>query len=115
MDCAKPVGSIDMETQLAAPTVIDVSQLSVEYVTQFGRTPAVRDLSFTIHQQEVYGLVGESGCGKSTVALACVRYLPAKTVIQGTVSLLSQNILTSTTRFTACFNRVTMVTGTPIA
>ncbi len=83
-----------MDSRLDDPTVIDVSHLSVEYVTQFTRTPAVRDLSFKIHEREVYGLVGESGCGKSTVALACVRYLPAKTVLQGEVSLLGQNLLT---------------------
>ncbi len=83
-----------MDARSDNPTVIDVSHLWVEYVTQFSRTPAVRDLTLKIHEREVYGLVGESGCGKSTVALACVRYLPAKTVIQGEVSLLGQNLLT---------------------
>lgn len=83
-----------MIATLTTPSVIEVKHLFVEYVTQFHRTPAVRDLSFSIHEQEVYGLVGESGCGKSTAALACVRYLPAKTVIQGEVNLLGQNLLT---------------------
>ena len=42
-----------------------------------GRNRAVlRNLSLTIGQGEAYGLVGESGCGKSTVALTVVRYLP---------------------------------------
>jgi peptide/nickel transport system ATP-binding protein len=36
----------------------------------------VRDLSLNVGQGEAYGLVGESGCGKSTVALAAVHYLP---------------------------------------
>lgn len=70
----------------------------VEYVTQFHRTPAVRDLSLVIREQEVYGLVGESGCGKSTAALACVRYLPAGTRIEGEVNLLGQNVLTLDSR-----------------
>ncbi len=37
---------------------------------------ALRDVSFTIGRQESFGLVGESGCGKSTTALAITRYLP---------------------------------------
>ena len=94
MDCVRQAGWIEMNTQTTPPIVIDVKNLFVEYVTQFQRTPAVRDLSFTIHEQEVYGLVGESGCGKSTAALACVRYLPDKTVIQGEVSLLGQDLIT---------------------
>ena len=41
-----------------------------------GRSRAViRDLSFRIEPGEAYGLVGESGCGKSTVAFAAMRYL----------------------------------------
>ncbi len=41
------------------------------------RQIAVRDVSFALHAREAYGLVGESGCGKSTIALAIMRYLPA--------------------------------------
>jgi peptide/nickel transport system ATP-binding protein len=82
-----------MDTQSPPQIVLEVKDLSVEYVTQFHRTPAVRNLSFEIREGEVYGLVGESGCGKSTVALACVRYLPEKTVIKGEVNLLGQDIL----------------------
>jgi peptide/nickel transport system ATP-binding protein len=83
-----------MDFKPAPSAVIDIRHLDVEYVNQFSRTRAVRDLSFSIHEKEVYGLVGESGCGKSTAALACVRYLPPKTVIQGEVNLLGQNLLT---------------------
>lgn len=82
-----------MNTLSPSQVVLEVKDLSVEYVTQFHRTPAVRGLSFKIHEGEVYGLVGESGCGKSTVALSCVRYLPEKTKIQGQISLLGQDIL----------------------
>lgn len=77
----------------STPPVLDVKNLSVEYVSQAYRTPAVRELSFQIHEREVYGLVGESGCGKSTVALACVRYLPKGTTLKGEVNLLGQNML----------------------
>lgn len=53
-----------------------VENLHVAYQVR-GRDRAVlRDVTFRIGRGEAYGLVGESGCGKSTVALAAVRYLP---------------------------------------
>src|SRR3546814_11031469 len=44
------------------------------YTTLF-RSPAVIDFNRTLNQGESIGLVGESGCGKSTVAMAIMRYL----------------------------------------
>ena len=38
--------------------------------------PVLRGVTFQIAEGEAYGLVGESGCGKSTAAFAIVRYLP---------------------------------------
>ena len=43
----------------------------------------VRDLSLHIGRGEAYGLVGKSGCGKSTAALAVVRYLPRNGRVRG--------------------------------
>ncbi|TIN81604.1 MAG: ABC transporter ATP-binding protein, partial [Mesorhizobium sp.] len=60
-----------------------LDRLSVAYRTG-GRDRAVlREVSFTIARGEAYGLVGESGCGKSTVALTAVRYLPRNGSITG--------------------------------
>jgi peptide/nickel transport system ATP-binding protein len=49
--------------------------LTVEYSSDGVRQRAVDDLSFHIGRGEAFGLVGESGCGKSTVALAIMRHL----------------------------------------
>jgi peptide/nickel transport system ATP-binding protein len=96
--------------------VLDVKDLTVEYVTPFHRTPAVRGLSLNILEGEVYGLVGESGCGKSTTALACMRYLPAGTRIEGQVNLLSENMLTMGSRRLREMrgNRIAMVYQDPL-
>jgi len=58
----------------------DVLALDGLSITHIGRRRSARildDVSFSIGEGEAFGLVGESGCGKSTVALAAMRYLPA--------------------------------------
>ncbi len=55
--------------------LLEIRDLSVSYFTRAGEVPAVKDFSLTIHKGEGIGLVGESGCGKSTVAMAIMRYL----------------------------------------
>src|SRR5262245_39644040 len=47
----------------------------IAYETRAGLVDVIPGLSFTVGRGEALGLVGESGCGKSTVALATVRYL----------------------------------------
>ena len=75
-------------------SVLDVQHLDVDYVTSRGVVHAVRDMSFTINESETYGLVGESGCGKSTVALAIMRYLPRHTAVSGTIAFQGRDLMT---------------------
>jgi peptide/nickel transport system ATP-binding protein len=57
-------------------------------------TRILDDVSFSIGPGEVFGLVGESGCGKSTVALATMRYLPAgMQVTKGRIGLEGRDLL----------------------
>jgi peptide/nickel transport system ATP-binding protein len=58
------------------PSALVVEGLDVAYRVRGRDLGVLRDLSFHIAAGEAYGLVGESGCGKSTVALGVVRYLP---------------------------------------
>jgi peptide/nickel transport system ATP-binding protein len=63
--------------------VVEVVELRIAYRVRRRLLPVIRDVSFTIGAGEAYGLVGESGCGKSTVAMALMRHLPANAVVQG--------------------------------
>src|ERR1700753_2918712 len=58
-----------------APAILECRGLSISYLTRAGAVPAVVDFNLRLMPGEAHGLVGESGCGKSTVALAIMRYL----------------------------------------
>ena len=55
---------------------LSVEDLEVVYTVRGVDRAVLRGVSFSIAPGEAYGLVGESGCGKSTTAYACIRYLP---------------------------------------
>ena len=57
------------------PPVLELQNASISYFTRAGEINVVPDISFKLEQGEALGLVGESGCGKSTVAFAIMRYL----------------------------------------
>ncbi len=58
-------------------TMLDVSNLSVSYLTEEGvALNAVEDVSFRLDPGKSLGIVGESGCGKTTIILALMRLLP---------------------------------------
>ena len=75
-----------MTEAAAAPSPIQalaIEDLSISYRVRGRLRPVVRNVSLSIARGESYGLVGESGCGKTTVALAAVRYLPRNGRIVG--------------------------------
>jgi len=55
--------------------VLDIKDLNLSYWTRAGEIPAVIDFSLVVNKGESIGLVGESGCGKSTVAMAIMQYM----------------------------------------
>jgi peptide/nickel transport system ATP-binding protein len=65
-----------------------IEDLSVAYVVRGIPRAVLRDVSFSIGPGESYGLVGESGCGKSTTAYAALRYLPGNGRITGGRALI---------------------------
>ncbi len=55
--------------------ILECRGLCISYFTRAGEIPAVIDFDLTLEKGGSVGLVGESGCGKSTVAMAIMRYL----------------------------------------
>ncbi|NLL84304.1 MAG: ABC transporter ATP-binding protein [Lentisphaerae bacterium] len=58
------------------PPLLQISNLSIRFDTDDGTVAAVDNLSLTLEQGEIVGVVGESGCGKSATAMAVPRLLP---------------------------------------
>jgi ABC-type microcin C transport system duplicated ATPase subunit YejF len=62
--------------------VLDVRSLCVDFDTKSGPVRVLDDISFTLKAGSTLGIVGESGCGKSTTGLAILRLLDN---VEGTV------------------------------
>ncbi len=56
--------------------LLEVDDLVMHYQTREGEVSAVDGVTFSLHQGEALGLVGESGCGKTSIAMALLRLLP---------------------------------------
>ncbi|MEZ4866356.1 MAG: ABC transporter ATP-binding protein [Caldilineaceae bacterium] len=75
--------------------VLDVQNLKVYYQTPTGAVRAVDDISFQIYEGEIVGLVGESGCGKTTTAMAILRLVqPPGRIVDGKIMLDNVDVAT---------------------
>ena len=73
--------------------VLQVEDLGVSYFVRSGAVPAVPKVSLSIRRGESVGLVGESGCGKTTVAMAVMRYLGRSgRIVRGRVRFEGQDM-----------------------
>ncbi|MFZ5651061.1 MAG: ABC transporter ATP-binding protein [Bacillota bacterium] len=72
--------------------MLQVNNLTVSYRLADSAAPAVAGVSFTLAPGEILGLVGESGCGKSTVALALLGLLDGNAAVDGQVTLSGRQL-----------------------
>jgi len=82
--------TIDIESRggRTGTTLLEVDDITMHYTTKEGEVSAVDGVTFDLKNGEALGLVGESGCGKTSMALTLLRLLPDNAVIkQGSVRL----------------------------
>lgn len=66
--------------------VLDVDNVQINYETRKGDVEAVQEVSFKVREGQTVGLVGESGCGKSTIAFGIVNFLgPNGKIVEGSI------------------------------
>jgi peptide/nickel transport system permease protein len=87
-------GLADLLAAEGPRTVLQVRHLSIEFDSPRGPLRAVDDVSFDLRRGETLGLVGESGCGKTTTILGILRLLPpGGRVVRGTVRYGDDDLL----------------------
>ena len=73
--------------------ILEIDQLSISFFTRLNEIPAVMDFSCAVQPGEAMGLVGESGCGKSTVALGVMQDLGVNgRVVGGTIKFKGRDL-----------------------
>jgi len=74
--------------------VLEVVDLRTEFHLRTANVGAVDGVSFTVSEGECVGLVGESGCGKSTAGLSIMKLLPnVGHIVRGSVNLLGRELV----------------------
>ena len=74
--------------------LLDIRNLRTHYLTPFGAVKAIEDVSFKLRKGVALGLAGESGCGKTTIALSIMRILPYPgKVLEGEILFKGTDIL----------------------
>jgi oligopeptide/dipeptide ABC transporter ATP-binding protein len=78
--------------------LLEVQHLKTQFFTDDGIVKAVDGVSFSIGYEETFGLVGESGCGKSVTALSIIRLIswPPGKIVEGKIFLGDENLLEKT-------------------
>lgn len=73
--------------------LLSVRDLEIEFKTARGIHKALRSVSFGVKRGEIFGIVGETGCGKTITGLAILQLLPKSAKARGEITFEGQNLL----------------------
>ncbi len=100
-----------------ATAALSIRDLEMAYVVRGTPRAVLRGVSFDVKPGEAYGLVGESGCGKSTTAYTALRYLPSNgRLLSGTIDVGGREVTAMTPKELREFraNQASMVFQDPV-
>jgi oligopeptide/dipeptide ABC transporter ATP-binding protein len=81
-------------SETEAQDILEIDGLSIAYPISIGTVRAVEDISLSVHKGEVLGIVGESGCGKSTFGLSILKLLKAPgRITSGSIRFKGRDII----------------------
>jgi len=91
---AQPPSSFAQAAPAGREVVLDVRNLRIHYETPRGDVIAVNGISFQVYKGEIVGLVGESGCGKTTAAMGILQLVQSPgRILGGEILISGQNML----------------------
>ncbi|MGD8624195.1 MAG: ABC transporter ATP-binding protein [Anaerolineae bacterium] len=74
--------------------ILKLENVAISYETRYGDVEAVREVSFQVQRATTFGVVGESGCGKSTVAFGIVDFLGANgKIVDGSIMFQGRELV----------------------
>jgi len=82
-----------MSVSSLSTQLLSVENLNVSFKTSKGLVKANENISFEIKEGEIFGLIGETGCGKTTLGKALLRLLSNNARIEGRIVYRGKNIL----------------------
>jgi len=109
--------SIERPDLSVKSVILSVQNLTTNFYTEEGVVHAVEDVAFKIHEGEVLGLVGETGCGKSVTALSILQLIrPPGKIERGTIEFGDVDILKSSGNEMLPYrgNEITMIFQDPL-
>lgn len=85
---------MDISSDKHSAPVLEVENLKISYETRKGDVEAVQEVSFVVREGETVGLVGESGCGKSTISFGIVNFLgPNGKIVEGSIRFQGEELV----------------------